>query len=102
MASAVSWLASTRPTAAVSRPAPTITFEPTRSTILALSGAITTCTAAMGISRTPASKAVYPSTDCRNWVRRNSEPNMAKNVRAMAPEAALNRRSAKNAMSSMG
>ncbi len=36
------------------------------------------------------------------WVKRNSVPNIAKNVMVMAPEAALNRGLRKNSTSSIG
>ena len=56
----------------------------------------------MGSRRTPVCSAVYPSTDCMNWVSRNSEPIMAKNVSIRAPLAALNRGLRKKLMSSIG
>ncbi len=50
----------------------------------------------------PAFKGLKPWTDCRYWVRRNSEPKRLKKVRETAPLAALKRGLRKKRMSSIG
>ena len=59
-------------------------------------------TTANGMIRTPAARAEKPSTDCRYWVSRNSEPNRAKKVRVTARLAAVNRGFEKNETLSIG
>ena len=56
----------------------------------------------MGSTSRPASKGDRPSTSWRNCDERKNVPNMAKNVRAMPPEATLNRRSRNRRRSSIG
>src|SRR5215216_2269169 len=83
-------------------PATTIRLVPTRCTTFDESGATTIIAAANGRVRKPASNGVYPRTNCRYWVDRNTNPNRAKNTRLIVALAALNRRFRNSLMSSMG
>src|SRR3954452_23507837 len=50
-------------------------LEPRRSTIRAEIGAAIIIPSAYGIRRMPASRGVYPWTNCQYWVIKNSDPN---------------------------
>ena len=71
----------------MSRPVLTTLRLPNFSTNLALDGAAIIIVNGIGSMRTPASRAEYPSTSWRYWVRRKNVPNMAKNTRLMAAVA---------------
>ena len=57
---------------------------------------------ATGSMRAPVDRASYPRTTWKYWVTRKMKPASEKNVTVTAPLAALNRRSAKRVMSSIG
>ncbi len=73
-----------------------------RSTTLGLSGEITIIGTANVRSRTPVLSGEYPSTNCRYWVSRKIDPNIARNVIVIAALAALNRGLRQKRMSSIG
>ena len=77
-------------------------FVPNRATSFALSGAATMSAAATGMSAAPALSAEYPSTNCRYWLTKNSEPNIAKNTSVTATDAAVNRGFGEERTSSIG
>ena len=96
------WASSNSPSATISRPLLTTLRLPNFSTKRALAGAATIIMKAIGSMRTPASRALYPSTSCRYWVRRKNVPNMAKNTMLMAAVAAENVGFLKKRRSSIG
>ena len=57
---------------------------------------------ATGSNPAPALNGLKPSTNWMYWVRKNSEPNMAKKTSVTAIDAAENRGFAKNVTSSIG
>ena len=65
---------------------------PSLATSLLLIGAVIMTAAAKGRARTPADSGEKPCTSWRYWVRANSDPNSARNVRPMAELAAENAR----------
>src|SRR3954469_13400922 len=83
-------------------PNATSTLLPKRSTNRPASGAVTISTSAMGATRMPACNGVYPSTNCRYCVKKNNDPNSAKNTKTMEMFAAVNRGFSKNVTSSIG
>ena len=91
-----------RPRATKPSPTGTTRATPYRALTRGTRGATTSMTPDMGSTSSPASRADRPSTSWRNCEERKNVPNMAKNVRAMPPEATLNRRSRNRRRSSIG
>src|SRR5581483_6265937 len=96
------WARNSRPRATISRPVLTTLRLPKCSTNRALAGAATIIMKAIGSMRTPASRALYPTTSCRYWVRKKNVPNMAKNTMLMAAVADENVGFRKKRRSSIG
>ena len=94
--------ATARPDANSSMPVTTTRFVPNHCTALDDSGAMTISANANGSVRSPASNALYPSTNCRYCVARKMKPNRAKNTSVTFTLAAVNRGLAKNRTSSIG
>ena len=91
-----------RPIATKVMPVATSALLPKRSTSRPASGAATMRTNAIGATRRPACSGVYPRTNCRYCVRKNSEPKRAKNTRTIEMLAAVNRGFSKKVTSSIG
>ncbi len=83
-------------------PAATTTLVPIRATSLALTGAATISAAATGRRQAPDSSAEYPSTNCRYWLMKNIDPNIAKNTSVIDTDAAVKRGFLKKVTSRIG
>src|SRR5436190_5569187 len=90
------------PPATIVIPAATRVLLPNRPVSRPDAGALIISTSASGATRMPASRAEYPRTNWRYWVRKNSDPKSAKKTRTIDTLAAVNRGFSKNVTSSIG
>src|SRR5581483_6471921 len=88
--------------ATINSPPVTTRLVPTRSTTRGANGAQPMIPTATGAVSIPALSGEYPSTNWKYCVSRNVEPNRAKNVSVIAPEAAEKRGLEKIRTSSIG